>query len=79
MTNRDLFKLTYASLLEAHHKKNPEHYAWPISELGTVLGRINMAIDKGSFSKNSQAFRKTCVALKIKYTYQAIETFIGEE
>lgn len=78
-TNRELFKETYKIELEKAHKKNPDQYAWPISEMPDVLSRMYLAIDKGSFNKDSLAFKATCNALKIKFTYRDIETFLGSQ
>lgn len=79
MTNRELFKQTYAEQLEYAHRMNPEEYFWPIEELPLVLSRINAAIDKGSFNKDGKAFKATCKILKIKHTYRDIENFIGSQ
>lgn len=78
-TNREKFKRVYKEELISAHSKYPEIYAWPISELEQVLTRIYLAIDKGSFNKDSHAFKATCKALGIKHTYQAIETFLGSQ
>ncbi len=79
MNNRDLFKRTYLKNLAIAHVAHPDQYAWPLSELDTVSQRMFAAIDKGSFNKNSHAFKMTCKELKIKHTYRDIETFLGSQ
>jgi hypothetical protein len=63
-------------LLEAR-KRHPETYAWPDSELDAVFERMTKAIERGSFNKDSHAFKATCKTLKIKHTYKAIKEFIS--
>ena len=74
--NATLFLDTYRAKLEENHKKSPDVYAWPIEELEAVYGRMKDAILRGSFNKDSQTFKDTCKALKIKHTYRDIETFL---
>ena len=50
MTNRELFKATYAKALLEARTKYPELYAWPMSEFDNICARMNAAIDKGSFN-----------------------------
>ncbi len=78
-TNRELFKETYLNQLKESHIKNPEQYAWAFDGLEMVAIRMFAAIDKGSFNKDSIAFKNTCKALKIKHTYRDIETFLGSQ
>ena len=54
----------------------PEEYPW----LGrvaveTVADRMEAAIRKGSFNKDSRAFKATCKTFGIKHTYTAIKAF----
>jgi len=37
------------------------------------------AIDNGTFSKNDMAFKLTCKALDIKYTYKAIQEYFQSD
>jgi hypothetical protein len=75
--NCELFLSTYKEELRKSHNNNPEYYGWPISELEEVFKRMSNAIERGSFNKDSIAFKNTCKKLKIKYTYRDIETFIN--
>jgi hypothetical protein len=77
--NRELFKSTYAIELEASYRANPDAYSCTIHDLVEVLDRMYKAIDRGSFNKDSQAFKNTCKQLKIKHTYRDIETFLGSQ
>lgn len=76
MTNRELFKSTYAKHLEQCIVAYPTDYLWTRDELPDVLGRMFIAIDKMSFDKDSHAFKKTCKTLGIKHTYKAIKTYL---
>ncbi len=75
---KDLFLATYKEELIKSHNETPENYAWPISELDVVFSRMRAAIERGSFNKDSRAFKATCKRLKIKHTYRDIETFLGK-
>ena len=75
--NFECFMDVYREELTKQHSENPQDYAWPASELETVLCRMRAAIEKGSFNKDSKAFKNTCKRLKIKHTYAAIREFIS--
>lgn len=79
MTNRDKFKMTYQKNLSICREKHPDVYAWSLSELETVWLKMCHAIDKGSFNKDSHAFKMTCKELRIKHTYRDIETYLGSQ
>ncbi len=66
----------YKNLVKARREFH-EEYAWPDSELETVFEHMASAIEKGSFNKDSRAFKATCKELKIKHTYTAIKEFIS--
>lgn len=70
----DLFVTTYANFLFANWKANPLDYAMGYE---VTLQNMKVAILKGTFNKDSESFKQTCKALKIKYTYKAIDEFIG--
>jgi hypothetical protein len=78
-SNLEKFLTTYRQNLILSHSENPATYAWPISEFETVFERIKAAIIKGSFNKDSLAFKKTCKTLGIKHTYAAIENFLKKD
>lgn len=75
--NQILFLKTYRKNLEYCYKKNPSNYFWDISEIDDVFKRMNDAIIRGSFNKDSETFKLTCKELKIKHTYRDIEMFLG--
>lgn len=79
MKNLEAFMTVYAKHLEATRTKDTagDYYCWPVSELPLVLGRMRQAIERGSFNKDSLAFKATCKELKIKHTYQAIRAFLS--
>lgn len=78
MTNRDIFKKTYSEKLKYCRENYPVQYCWPIEDLPLVTERMLSALDRGSFNKDSIAFKMTCKELKIKHTYKAIKEFINE-
>lgn len=78
MSKLDTFMEVYERHLRAAHKADPGIYAYPESEIPTVLVRMRAAIAKGSMSKDSPAFKRTCKELGIKHTYQAIAEYIKE-
>lgn len=75
-SNLELFLVSYKKNLETCIKKYPEEYACTLNSLDLVFDRMKHAIIKGSFNKDSKAFKMTCKELKIKHTYKDIETFI---
>ena len=75
--NLQCFLEVYKKHLIECRAEFPSEYAWPDSELDAVFERMSRAIVKGSFSKDSHAFKRTCKELKIKHTYQAIRDFIS--
>jgi hypothetical protein len=75
---QDQFIETYKQELIRSHNADPTSYAWPLSELDAVFERMRIAILRGSFNKDSVAFRRTCKRLGIKHTYRDIKAFIGD-
>ncbi len=74
--NRDKFHTfidTYANFLYANFKANPLNYAKGYEE---TLSVMKFSIVQGNFNKDSESFKQTCKALKIKHTYKAIDEFI---
>ena len=54
-------------------------YVWPVSELPTVLDKMEASIKAGTFNKDSVSFRRTCKLLAIPHTYKGIFKYIGLE
>lgn len=79
MTNMDRFKATYAKQLEQVRRDKPDYYTWTWDQLPIVTARMLDAIEKGSFNKDSLAFKQTCKELGIKHTYKAIRDFTKGE
>lgn len=77
MSNRERFLTEYKSQLARAVVDFPAEYVWPISELEVVYGRMVAAFDRGSYSKDSRAFKATCKALGIKHTYSAIAGYVA--
>lgn len=74
--NLQCFLDVYKEELIKSHKENPDSYAWPFSELDEVFKRMSAAIERGSFNKDSKAFKSTCKALGIKHTYRDIDAYM---
>lgn len=75
--NFECFMDEYAKQLRVSIEVNPQDYAWSVAEFDTVLARMRLAIERGSFNKDTPAFKRTCKALGIKHTYTAIREFIS--
>ncbi len=71
------FMQVYKKNLERAVKEKPGQYAWPLSELDTVAGRMEAALKKGSYNHDSPAFKWTAKELGIQPTRTAIETFLS--
>lgn len=81
-TSREQFQRfigVYKEELEKSVRACPDDYAWALSDIDTVLERMTRAIERGSFNKDTPAFRRTCKQLGIKHTYKAINDFITLE
>ena len=79
MNNLVLFCDTYRRNLTKARTEHPQEYPWPIEQLQTVADKMVAAIQRGSFNKESRAFRDTCKELGIKHTYTAINAFINQQ
>ena len=75
--NLQCFLDVYRGHLFKSVTEQPNYYAWPISDFDKVFERMSKAIERGSFNKDSKAFKDTCKELGIKHTYKAIREFIS--
>lgn len=73
---KKLFLSTYLINLEQTRLEFPEQYYWPISDLSLVVDRMAKAFERGSYSKDGIAFKRTCQQLGISHTYKAINEFV---
>ena len=71
--NYVLFKDTFARILKEEMQLNPEMY---LKDYDTTLNNCLYALLKSVFNKDTESFKQTCKALKIKHTYKAIKEFI---
>jgi hypothetical protein len=76
-TNFDTFITEYEKQLTEVVKNNQTEYAYPVSEVPTVVQKMKIAFIKKTFNKDGKAIKNTCKSLKIGYTYRDIETFLG--
>lgn len=74
--NFQCFMEVYRENLIKAHNESPQDYAWSLADLDLVIERMTRAIEKGSYNKDSVAFKKTCKELGIKHTYKDIDSFI---
>lgn len=72
----ETFFTEYAKQLEIAMRDFPDDYM-PGIALTTILERMKIALQKGSYNKDSRSFKATCKALGIKHTYTAINSFIA--
>ena len=70
--NYDIFVGKFTEILTANYS---EKYLKPLDE---TLRNCIYALLKGEFDKDTESFKQTCKALKIKHTYKAIKSFIYE-
>jgi hypothetical protein len=77
MTNLEKFLSEYKFQLRHAVETRPEEYAWKVDKFDEVYSRMEAAIKKGAYNKESTAFKKTCKKLNIKFTYKAIKEYIG--
>lgn len=75
--NFETFIDIYREELAKAHSAHPNEYVWPISELETVVERMRGAIERGTFNKDSRAFKAVCKQLGIKHTYKAIYEWLA--
>lgn len=52
-------------------------YYYGVSYVPAIAERVKEAIQRGSFSKDGEAFKRTCKALGIKHTYKAIYAWLN--
>lgn len=64
---------TYENSLHRMYFEKPDQY---LEIFALTVARMKEAILKGSFNKDSDAFKLTCKELKIKHTYKAIEAYL---
>lgn len=75
--NLQCFIDIYEESLKEARIKYPNEYLWPDSEFEKVMEKMKVAIEKGTFNKDSHAFKITCKKLGIKHTYTSIKEFIS--
>ena len=76
MTNKQRFFEAYKANLERCMAEKPYDYMPGISA-ETIFERMAPAIERGSFNKDSDSFKRTCKQLGISHTYKAIAAFIA--
>jgi hypothetical protein len=65
---------TYGRFLKVNIETNPNDY---MGTFESTFRAMQNSILKGTFNKDSESFKQTCKALKIKHTYKAIDEFIS--
>lgn len=73
----ETFMTEYTKQLELSMASNPERYTYGPEKVPEALVRMAKAIRSSNFSKDTDTFRRTCKALKIKHTYKDITHFIA--
>ena len=77
LTNLNRFLEVYREELVKSVSENPDAYA--LKDIDFLFARMRLAIEAGTFIKDSTTFKNTCKRLGIKHTYKAIKEFIGGE
>ena len=76
MTNMDRFIEEYRKALAHIVATEPGEFAWPASELETVLERMEKAFRARTFNHDGKGIRRACKALGIKTTRTAILAYM---
>jgi hypothetical protein len=77
--NRAAFEGRYLTELQNAITNFPDEYHFPIEQSFEIAERMMAAIYRKSANKDGRAIKATCKALGIKYTYAAINEFLGVE
>jgi hypothetical protein len=67
------FLNVYGQFLQANMTAKPDDY---MQSFEITLKNMEWAIAQGTFNKDSESFKQTCKALKIKHTYKAIDEYL---
>lgn len=78
-TNREAFYATYTEELARAVREYPTEYAWPVSDVPVVAGRMIAAFERNSYNKDSRAIKATCKRLGLKHTRRDINAFLAGE
>ena len=71
--NYEKFIGKFEEVLTENYNASPERYLKPLDE---TLRNCIYSLLKGDFDKDTESFKQTCKALKVKHTYKAIKGFI---
>lgn len=77
-SNLDTFFEVYAQKLAQYVRTKPERYDYSIDQVPIVVKKMRTAFLAGHANKEGPAFRATCKALGIPYTYKAIYTYLKQ-
>lgn len=72
------FRAAYVEELTRAVADYPDEYPWAQSgrlDVQTVADRMFEAMSRGSYNKDSRAFKATCKRLGIAYTYAGIAAY----
>jgi len=79
MSPKEAFRAAYALSLAKQHHAKPEQYAWPITELSTVVDKMMAALERGGANIDSPAIKAACKACHFKPGIQRIRDFLALE
>ena len=74
--NKENYEKFIGKFTEILTENYSEKYLKPLDE---TLRNCIYSLLKGEFDKDTDSFKQTCKALKIKHTYKAIKSFIYEQ
>jgi hypothetical protein len=77
MNNFDTFVQVYTEQLEKAIRNYPDEYAFPVENVPAVVAKMSAGFKNKTYNKDGRAFKATCKILNIKYTYTAINEYLG--
>lgn len=76
MKNLGAFAAEYHRQLEKAITEHPTEYVYGLDMVPTVVDRMIIAFERGSYNKDGRAIKATCKVLGVKYTYTGINEFL---
>lgn len=76
MKNLDLWTAEYGRQLTKALAEHPQEYVYGLDLLPTVVDRMRIAFERGSYNKDGRAIKATCKVFGVKYTYAGINEFL---
>ena len=75
-TPKTAFRAAYALELARQHPANPAGYAWPVTELPTIVDKMIAALERGGANIDSPAINAACKTCKFQPGVARIKAFL---